>query len=424
MARSTGPEWLLVANLGCEEEWAAAGCRRGARARTLSAPARATAAVFGTLLRAFAGPDDLLWTVEPVEPVRMAQVPGLPVPRLVSGPWRGLGGGGRGGGGVLAWGETAAVQSLRERWRRGGREAPERDLPGLAGELWALPPAAPEAAARANDRSFALDLARREGWVLPGACLVGSMEELERRVRLLEQERPAGSDGGWVAKAPFAAAGRHRLIARAAKDLSRHEVRRRGARLLQRFGRLILEPWLPRITDFGCTALVEPGGVRAILHHRLEVDESGGFRGVEIGARGEAPPSMSEAERVAAERAARVVGGALIDLGYRGPFGIDSFRWRAADGEVRFHPLCEINARMTFGLVARVLAERVLGVGERAEGRSVALRFGRLGSEPEGDTAGVRILPLIAGPKTESNRGVGAWLSIARETVPGKTGRE
>ena len=49
----------------------------------------------------------------------------------------------------------------------------------------------------------------------------------------------------------------------------------------------------------------------------------------------------------------------LRDHGYRGPFGIDGFRWRDADGHLAVQPLCEINARLTFGHVARRFAERL-----------------------------------------------------------------
>ena len=42
---------------------------------------------------------------------------------------------------------------------------------------------------------------------------------------------------------------------------------------------------------------------------------------------------------------------ALRQAGYLGPFGIDAWHWRRPDGTVVFHPLGEINARMTFGLV-------------------------------------------------------------------------
>jgi hypothetical protein len=211
-----------------------------------------------------------------------------------------------------------------------------------------------------------------------------------------------------VAKAPFAAAGRHRIVARSADEVGRSEVARHGAGLLRRFGRLIVEPWLPRTADFGWTALVEPDGVRPVSCHRLEVDGRGAFHGLKTGPGGGPPGTMTGPERVAAERAVRVVGGALAGLGYRGPFGIDSFRWRTTEGESRFHPVCEINGRMTFGLVARALAERVLGPAGLERAGGVALRFGR--SLPGAEGAH-RVVPLISAAR--SGPGPAAWLEIA-----------
>jgi hypothetical protein len=50
---------------------------------------------------------------------------------------------------------------------------------------------------------------------------------------------------------------------------------------------------------------------------------------------------------------------ALREAGYRGPFGIDAFRWRDAAGAVHLHPLCEINARLTFAHIAHALGRNL-----------------------------------------------------------------
>jgi hypothetical protein len=46
-----------------------------------------------------------------------------------------------------------------------------------------------------------------------------------------------------------------------------------------------------------------------------------------------------------------------------GPFGIDAWRHRLPDGTLALNPLGEINARMTFGLVAWALEEAGGGCG-------------------------------------------------------------
>ncbi|HEY6177644.1 MAG TPA: hypothetical protein VIX73_24470, partial [Kofleriaceae bacterium] len=43
---------------------------------------------------------------------------------------------------------------------------------------------------------------------------------------------------------------------------------------------------------------------------------------------------------------------------YRGPFAIDAFVYRDG-GAARLHPLCELNARYSFGWIARGLARRL-----------------------------------------------------------------
>lgn len=53
------------------------------------------------------------------------------------------------------------------------------------------------------------------------------------------------------------------------------------------------------------------------------------------------------------ERTAR----ALAAAGYFGPFGIDGFSYRQADGGVAFNPRCEINARFTMGYPRSLLLE-------------------------------------------------------------------
>ena len=81
----------------------------------------------------------------------------------------------------------------------------------------------------------------------------------------------------------------------------------------------------------------------------------GGFRGVERRA-----PDLEPAERAELDRVFAGTGAALARAGYAGPFGIDGFVY----GPPRtLHPLCEINARYTFGHVAHALGCRMLGFG-------------------------------------------------------------
>jgi hypothetical protein len=125
------------------------------------------------------------------------------------------------------------------------------------------------------------------------------------------------------------------------------------------------------------------------------VDVKGQFAGIDL------QPVLSEAERDRLLETVESVGTALNRAGYAGPFGVDAWRYRNENGEEIFHPLGEINARMTFGLVAWALAERVEG--------SVLLRFGHnLPAAAEGKNT--EIAPLLApGPAKE----IAAWIEVA-----------
>jgi hypothetical protein len=89
-------------------------------------------------------------------------------------------------------------------------------------------------------------------------------------------------------------------------------------------------------------------------------DARGGFLGID-----RSPPPLSPAEHARLAEVAAAVSAALVRAGYAGPFGIDAFV-HAQDGERRLHPLCEINARHTFGHVARALGATRLGFGPEA----------------------------------------------------------
>lgn len=391
------PDSLIVANLDCEEEWAA--LRGPATARSLTTAARSAAASASVVLRALAGPDALLWTLEAVDPARLNEVPGLPSPRLASGPPERAGAVGRDGVPILAWGETPAVHALR-----GGVPAalPE-GLPPSATALWRAPPPEPETAARVNDRRFALE-AVSDLVALPGTAAVESVEALAEH---LERGGAEVADGAWVVKAPLSAAGRDRVIGRRPADLERLEVRRRLENLFGRRGPLVVEPWVERTADFACSGLVGRDGVEILGLHRLEVGREGRFTGVELPVDGSAPRGLAAGERRVLERTALRTGDALAEAGYSGPFGLDAFRWRDRSGASHFHPLAEINARMTFGLVARVLVDRVRRPLDLAPDARVALRFGR---DVPVRRAGTVPLVRPAGPG--EGAAPGSWLEI------------
>ena len=322
----------ILANLLCEDELA----RRTPSRKTLQ-----TVSGLATLLRVFGRKGDRLWPPAPVDPERVLPVPGLPV--LESGPVEPA-------EELLAWCETPQAAALRKHPRDVNLDLPLHEL------LWHLPVPSPTVVAKVHHRAFHLQVAEELGCALPGARMVESLEELDRIL--------SSAPSAWVVKAPLSASGRSRYIERKGPLLSDQKSRRTVERLFEAHGPLLFEPWMERTADFGCSALLTESGLKIVGFHRQMVDIKGQFAGIELPA--ETP-----------EMPVTYVANALRREGYVGPFGIDA--WTYKNG---FNPLGEINARMTFGLVAWALAER-LGI-ER-----MRLRFGK--QPPAG------AIPLLAG---------------------------
>jgi hypothetical protein len=196
----------------------------------------------------------------------------------------------------------------------------------------------------ANDRRLALAVHERLGTLLPGQRAITSIDELPQT-------------GAWVAKAPWTAAGRDRIHSNGPAS---GEQRVYAGRLLDRCGALLVEPWLERRLDLGVAARLEHGRVTAAPPHTLLCDARGAFLGIDL-----AEPPLAREHRAQLDAFVAAAGAALASLDYSGPFTVDAF----------VHPgglhACEINARYTFGHVARALGARVLGFGPPPAGAHV-----------------------------------------------------
>jgi hypothetical protein len=285
-----------------------------------------TASRMAALLRVFAREGDRLWTPAPIDPV---EAPGLV---LESGPLDALPPTAE----LLAWCETPDAVRFRAAPRDQiiDWDAPLHEL------VWHLPVAPPAVVAAVHHRAFHLRVAEELGCALPGARMMESLAELDRLLGT------RGVPESWVVKAPLSAAGRDRHIRRKGPALSDPKERRTVERLFDRHGPLLFEPWMDRIADYGCAALLTATTLRIAGIHRQRVDLKGQFAGIELDAGLPAGDRESFLEIVSG------VASALRREGYAGPFGVDAWTYRRADGRTAFHPLGEINARMTFGLVA------------------------------------------------------------------------
>lgn len=257
-------------------------------------------------------------------------------------------------GAILAWAETDSVAAARRRLDAepagplpGGRDLGDgRWLEGL----WSLIPS-PAIAARCHHRGFWLELAAARGWLLAETHRVASLAELRSRLPAIGA-RAVG--GGWSVVAPLSAAGRER-VHRWGPEIS-GDIATRIERLIARFGWVLAAPWHRRELDFGLVGVVTASEPLLFRPHRQEVDGSGVFRSVAIDE--DTGGWLTAEDHRAILEAADAAGRALDAAGYRGPFGIDGFVYRDAAGERRLHRMCEMNARMSFGLVARAAWER------------------------------------------------------------------
>ncbi len=133
----------------------------------------------------------------------------------------------------------------------------------------------------------------------------------------------------------------------------------------------MIEPWLPRIADYSSQWWVRDDGSFELLG---TTEATQNFAGVWHGARcmidnDGLPRVPGDVGRDVVDKSFLIVQAAAV-AGYVGPCGVDVFLWRDDDGRQWTH-LCELNARMTGGLVAVLLARREVMLHRAQPGDSV-----------------------------------------------------
>jgi len=308
----------LIANLDCELAWARDNSP--GPHKSLPPPVRRAVSEFSQSLRVFTKDDDQFLTISDLETT--------PAETL------------RNADAVLAWGQTTAFPS---------KPCPADPRAPWQERLWQLACDSSVAAA-CNDRSFAIGLPLDPALELPGLRMVSTLQELDAFL----ETAPLGPDDAWVAKAPWSASGREKLKRRGRAVLG--EQRAFVTRLLRRYEKLLVEPWMQRTADIGVAGLVGEALETSLIFpaHQLLCDAGGVFRGIRID--DEQTRGLLGVHGDALMDSARTTLEALHARGYRGPFGIDSFLYES-HGTPRLRAVCEINARMSFGHVARATAE-------------------------------------------------------------------
>jgi len=363
----------------------------------------------GTLLRVFCHGSDRLWTPLPVNSSCLPEVAGCEAPRLIHG--------------------------------KPPQQQPDEQLvPWMASPVGeCVPESALALGRRVCHRRFGLELCDLWDLGLAGARRLTSVAELHDH--LADGGARAAPDGRWVLKPPYSAAGRGQLLSPAGLAQAAPAWQQRVCKAFELHGELLFEPWLDRVHDLGCRGEVRGGEVHVLGMHGLVVGPSGAFAGIVVASPGVAgkaayPPARGAPAEGAdqaipgltdevAERLADVtrrVGQALVDAGHEGPFGVDAFTHRQPNGQVVLRPLCEINARMTFGRVAaewmNLLAPFASAPGrllfargpldEAVAQRRATMGGGAAATEP-------RVIPLLTPDPAHGRGGTSAWLELASE---------
>lgn len=313
----------FIANLDCEVSWARASSPGPHKA--LPPAVRRAVSEFSQELRALARDADCFFTLDDLQN-------GLPKEVREASE-------------ILVWGQTSETPSVPSASVQGAGVQGAR----WTERLWHLGCTA-DIAAACNDRRFALDLGLPDELRLKDVRVVASLEELDRYLVTAS----LGPGDAWVAKAPWSASGREKLKRRG--RVVEGEQRAFATRLLQRYGSLLVEPWMKRTQDFGVAGLVGNSLEESMVFppHQLVCDAGGVFRGIRVD--DEQTLARLGAYAEALDEAAWTSCRALHRRGYRGAFGIDTFLYDDG-GHERLRAVCEINARLSFGHVARAIAE-------------------------------------------------------------------
>ena len=110
-------------------------------------------------------------------------------------------------------------------------------------------------------------------------------------------------------------------------------------------GPVTLDPVVAIVAEHALHGWLEPSGaVRLGVPTVQSVDAHGAWGG-SVRAEGVERSALAALLRPAAER----VAAELHTLGYAGPFGLDAYHWRAADGSVALRAPSEVNARYSMG---------------------------------------------------------------------------
>ncbi|MBX7219062.1 MAG: hypothetical protein K1Y36_03880 [Blastocatellia bacterium] len=198
-----------------------------------------------------------------------------------------------------------------------------------------LQPLPLEVVQKVNSKIFSLDLERSLGIDLPGTTLVANQEELDTAL----DQYFSDPEAKWVIKHPLGVAANNRILGRGPTLKSGYATW--VERQFSRQQKLILQPWLEVVHEFGTIARVSAEGKTEVIGwNHPKTNRAGAVQGYQIG------PCSYDFHFEQLKELAIQIGSHLFASGYFGPFGFDSLVHRNG-----LHPLLEINARYTMGFL-------------------------------------------------------------------------
>jgi hypothetical protein len=361
-----------------------------AKPQTLPASVRALNADLPYALTAIAQPGDFIWAEEPADSAfrqHLAAI-GLPevqfathaskVPQEVS---------------FMPWGWSPAVKKLAAKHGWHG------ECPDLA------------AVATANSREFSARLEQEWNVGLPEARTIQSADELRTAIDASTRQAP-----GWVVKANFGMSARERILAHGPAIMPS------ALQWLQKqlaHGPVYFEPWVERIEEVAFQFTIPASG-DPILEGitPLLTDQLGTYRGSRLSGKSCRFATAEELATVGpiVTRAAHRV----QQLGYFGPLGIDAMLYETPDGQRRWRPLQDINARWTMGRVAlglkRIVPRSMHATWLRLRTKRNASLGEEVGPIPDLLPNGTKIIHTTPGDTRQLSL-VAQWFLVTAETA-------
>ncbi|HEY1100856.1 MAG TPA: hypothetical protein VGF99_18090, partial [Myxococcota bacterium] len=269
--------------------------------------------------------------------------------------------------GLVAWLNTP----------RAARVAAAQGLP-----LWGPDPVVVR---EVHDKGFCARAVERLGLLeapLRGAITVFDVEDttVDNLIAATVRQPTWMARAGMVAKSRMSTSGRGRL------DL-RRGITERAAAKLRRRGGVVVEPWLDRVADYSSQWWIDDvGAVRFVGATRATQSFAGLWSGARMWLDDDGIPGIPGAVgRDVVDRGQLIVREAAI-AGLRGPCGVDVFTWTDVDGTV-YTRVCELNARMTGGLVAVLLARGLVRASGLGAGAQLAYSDGEIRAVSTGAVA-------------------------------------